>query len=272
MCPADSIDNVDRGWIIPIGGAEDKENDMKILHRFWKLSGGDNARILIIPTASQLEDTGSRYVEIFERLGGKAMYIRVDEREDCFKDRIQGKLKRATGIFITGGNQLRLSTILGGTPVAKSIRDLNARGIHVAGTSAGAAIVTEHMIAGGRPGPTPTEDGATMAPGLGLTNKLIVDQHFRQRDRIGRLMTALSYNPFISGIGIDEDTAAFISPQGVFEVVGAGAITVVDPSELSHSSMHDARHQDTITLIGMKVHVLGEGAKYDINSREAFAE
>lgn len=272
MCPASAVENTDRGWIIPIGGAEDKENDRTILKRFWQLSGAKDSRILVIPTASQLQDTGPRYVEIFERLGGKAMYIRVDEREDCFKERIQGKLKRATGIFITGGNQLRLSTILGGTPVAKLIRSLNASGVHVAGTSAGAAIVTEHMIAGGSPGPTPKEDGAVMAPGLGLTNKLIVDQHFRQRDRLGRLMSALSYNPFITGIGIDEDTAAFISPQGVFEVVGAGAITVVDPSELTHSSMHDARHKDTLTLIGMKVHVLGEGAKYDINTREVFAE
>ncbi|MBL4773489.1 MAG: cyanophycinase [Alcanivoracaceae bacterium] len=271
MCPAGSIENRDRGWIIPIGGAEDKENDMKILDRFCQLSGGKDAKILIIPTASELEDTGPRYVEIFEKLGATAMYIKVDEREDCFKERIQGKLKRATGIFITGGNQLRLSTILGGTPVAKLIRSLNAHGVHVAGTSAGAAIVSEHMIAGGRPGPTPKEDGATMAPGLGLTNKIIIDQHFRQRDRIGRLMAALSYNPFVSGIGIDEDTAAFISPDGILEVVGAGAITVIDPADLTHSSMHDARHQDSITLIGMKLHILGEGCKYDINSREAFA-
>ena len=272
MCPAGSIENVDRGWIIPIGGAEDKENNMTILRRFCWHSGGKDAKILIIPTASELEDTGPRYVELFENMGAKAMYIRVDEREDCFKERIIGKLKRATGIFITGGNQLRLSTILGGTPVAKMIRSLNAQGIHVAGTSAGAAIVSEHMIAGGRSGPTPMEDGATMAPGLGLTNKIIVDQHFRQRDRIGRLMSALSYNPFITGLGIDEDTAAFISPEGILEVVGDGAITVVDPADLTHSSMHDARHKDTITLIGIKLHVLGEGAKFDINTRQAFAE
>ncbi|MGJ8663024.1 MAG: cyanophycinase, partial [Marinicella sp.] len=167
-------------------------------------------------------------------------------------------------------NQLRLSTILGGTPVAKMIRSMNAAGVHVAGTSAGAAIMSEHMIAGGKKGPTPKEDGATMAPGLGLTNKIIIDQHFRQRDRIGRLMTALSYNPFVSGIGIDEDTAAFIGPDGVFEVVGSGAITVVDPAELSHSSMHDARHRDCITLIGMKLHVLAAGGRYDINERIAF--
>lgn len=271
MCPAVSIENVDRGWIIPIGGAEDKVNNKTILKRFCELSGGKDAKILVIPTASQLEDTGPRYVEIFENMGAKSMYIPVDEREDCFKDEIIETLNRATGIFITGGNQLRLSTILGGTPVAKLIRSLNASGIHVAGTSAGAAIVSEHMIAGGKTGPTPKEDGATMAPGLGLTNKIIVDQHFRQRDRIGRLLAALSYNPFISGIGIDEDTAAFISPDGIFEVVGAGAITVVDPSELTHSSMHDARHKENITLIGMKLHILGEGSKYDINTREAFA-
>ncbi len=269
MCPAGSVENKERGWIIPIGGAEDKENNMTVLRRFCELSGGENAKILVIPTASQLEDTGPRYVDLFERMGARSVYIAVNEREDCFKEEIQEKLKKATGIFITGGNQLRLSTILGGTPVAKLIRSLNAQGVHVAGTSAGAAIVSEHMIAGGSPGPTPIEDGATMAPGLGLTNKVIIDQHFRQRDRIGRLLAALSYNPFISGIGIDEDTAAFIAPNGVFEVVGSGAITVVDPSELTHSSMHSARYQDCITLIGMKLHILGEGAKYDINTREA---
>jgi cyanophycinase len=271
MCPAASPKNVDRGWIIPIGGAEDKTNNKTILKRFYELSGGKDAKILVIPTASQLEDTGPRYVEIFEEMGAKSMYIPVDEREDCFKDEIIATLKKATGIFITGGNQLRLSTILGGTPVAKLIRSLNATGVHVAGTSAGAAIVSEHMIAGGNKGPTPKEDGATMAPGLGLTNKVIIDQHFRQRDRIGRLLAALSYNPFISGLGIDEDTAAFISPEGILEVVGAGAITVVDPADLTHSSMHDARHKENITLIGMKLHILGEGSKYDTNTRIAIA-
>ncbi len=283
MCPADNIENVDRGWVIPIGGAEDKEKDMSILRRFSTLCDGgrdnnnddnnaDNsaANILVIPTASELEDTGPRYVEIFESMGAKSSYSAINEREDCFNEEIIARLEKATGIFITGGNQLRLSTILGGTPVAKLIRSLNAKGVHVAGTSAGAAIVSEHMIAGGATGPTPTENGVNMAPGLGLSNKIIVDQHFRQRDRIGRLLTALSYNPFASGLGIDEDTAAFISPKGILEVVGSGAITVVDPSELTHSSMHKARREESITLIGMKLHILGAGSKYDINSRTAF--
>ena len=270
MCPADKIENVDRGWLIPIGGAEDKLKSMTILKRFFEIAGGESAKILVIPTASELVDTGPRYVEIFESMGAKSKYIPVDEREDCFKPEIIENLENATGIFITGGNQLRLSTILGGTPVAKLIRSLNNQGVPVAGTSAGAAIIPEHMIAGGRKGPTPREDGVTMAAGLGLTNKIVVDQHFRQRDRIGRLLTALSYNPFMSGIGIDEDTAAFISPQGILEVVGSGSITVVDPEELTHSSMHDARHRDPIALIGLKLHILTPEAKYDINTRKAF--
>ncbi|HIM58695.1 MAG TPA: cyanophycinase [Gammaproteobacteria bacterium] len=271
MCPAPIIDNVDRGWVIPIGGAEDKVDDMTILRRFCQLCGGKKANILVVPTASQLDDTGPRYVELFEGMGATSKYTPINEREDCFNEDIIASLKEASGIFITGGNQLRLSTILGGTPVAKLIRSLNAQGTHVAGTSAGAAIVSEHMIAGGESGPTPTEDGVVMAPGLGLTNKVIIDQHFQQRDRIGRLLAALSYNPFVSGLGIDEDTAAFISPQGVLEVVGSGAITVVDPSELTYSSMAKARHHDAITLIGMKLHILGPGSKYDINTRTAIA-
>jgi len=260
-----------RGWVIPIGGAEDRKRAPVVLERFCELAGGAEARILVIPTASELRETGPTYVAQFEELGARAICIPVDRREDCFDNEIQDKLREATAIFITGGNQLRLSTVLGGTPVAKLIRQLNADGVHVAGTSAGAAIISEHMIAGGASGTTPKEHGVTMAPGLGLTNKIIIDQHFRQRNRIGRLLTALSYNPFVSGLGIDENTAAFIDPDGVFEVVGSGAITVVDPSELSHSSMHDARHKDPITLIGLKLHILAAGAKYDTNSRQAFA-
>ncbi len=265
-------DNSTRGYVIPMGGEVEKFDNPVILERFFDLSGGSKANILVIPTASELTETGPDYANLFESMGCRSRYIPVDEREDCFKEEIQSALKDVTGIFITGGNQLRLSTILGGTPVAKLIRNLNAHGVHVAGTSAGAAIMSEHMIAGGASGPTPRENGVTMAPGLGLTNKIIIDQHFSQRDRIGRLMTALSYNPFVSGIGIDENTAAFIDPDGLLEVLGNGAVTVLDPGELSHSSMANTRPEEPITLIGMKLHVLASGAQYDINSREAFSE
>ena len=258
-----------RGWLVPIGGAEERDSDGIILRRFMELCGGRDAKILVIPTASELAETGPNYVRLFEDMGARSRYMRVDEREDCFSDDIVSTIERATGIFITGGNQLRLSTILGGTPVAKAIRKRFGEGVHVAGTSAGAAIVPEHMIAGGPTGPTPTENGVTMAPGLGLTNKVIIDQHFRQRDRLGRLLTALSYNPFVTGFGIDEDTAAYISPDGEMEVVGSGAVTVVDPAGLTHSSMYDAGDQDPICLIGLTLHLLTAGDRYNLETRVA---
>lgn len=271
--PANTTEtNTSRGYVIPMGGEVEKFDHPVILERFFELSGGRDANILVIPTASELSETGPDYADLFKSMGASSRYIPVDEREDCFKEEIQAALREATSIFITGGNQLRLSTIIGGTPVAKLIRSLNAHGVHVAGTSAGAAIMSEHMIAGGASGPTPRQNGVTMAPGLGLTNKIIIDQHFSQRDRIGRLMTALSYNPFVSGVGIDENTAAFIDPEGLLEVLGSGAVTILDPAELSHSSMANTRQEEPITLIGMKLHVLASGAQYNVNTREAYSE
>ncbi len=259
-----------RGFVIPIGGAEEKLNDPVILTRFVEICGNENARIAIIPTASQLEDTGPNYEKVFKDLGaGEAISLPLNTREEAQQESVLELLKSCNGIFITGGNQLRLSTILGGTPIAQAIRRLNAAGVHLAGTSAGAAIIPEHMIAGGSKGALPTHQGVTFAPGLGLLNKVIIDQHFSQRNRLGRLLSAVSYNPFASGLGICEDTAAFIGPDNVLEVIGNGSITVIDPSELQHSSMAEASEGDFLTLLGIKMHVLSEGANYNIETREA---
>ena len=269
MAPATPAHATARGYIIPIGGAEDRKKSPVILERFTALAGGEDARILVIPTASELAETGPAYVDLFEGFGARAISLPMTEREHAFSDSLLEKLERATGIFITGGNQLRLSTILGGTPVAKAIRRLNAEGVHMAGTSAGAAIISEHMIAGGRGGPSPRESGVELAPGLGLTNRVIIDQHFSQRGRMGRLLAALSLNPFACGLGIDENTAAFMGPDGVFEVVGRGTVTVIDPAGLSHSSMSYVRKAQAVTLIGLTVHVLAEGARFDTENRIA---
>jgi cyanophycinase len=179
-------------------------------------------------------------------------------------------LDRATGIFMTGGNQLRLSTILGGTLVAQKIRRQNAAGVPVAGTSAGASIMSEHMIAGGPSNASPAEDAVNLAPGMGLTNAVIIDQHFTQRNRLGRLLSASSYNPFLIGLGIDEDTAAFIGPDNVLEVVGSGTVTVVDASALTYSSMWQASSGEPLSLLGLKLDVMGEGCRYDLNNRHAY--
>ena len=267
--PAVPESNGQRGYIIPIGGAEGKGKRPAILNRFVELCGGEEARILVIPTASLLNETGPQYKSLFEEMGANSMCIPIEQREECFNAETLRVLEHATGIFITGGNQLRLSTILGGTPVARRIRTLNARGVHIAGTSAGAAIVSEHMIAGGRSGSSPRESGVELAPGLGLTNRVIIDQHFNQRQRMGRLLAALSFNPFACGLGIDENTAGFIAPDGRMEVVGKGTITVVDPSDLRHSSMSYVRRAEAVTLIGLKLHVLAEGAHFNIETRQA---
>jgi cyanophycinase len=272
MSPSRAHEDTPRGYIIPIGGAEDKINDPAILRRFVKLCGGRQARIVIIPTASLASDTGERYEAIFRDLGARhADALALESRSDCDSPDAMHTLEKATGVFLTGGNQLRLATHLGGTPIAKALRILNARGVHVAGTSAGAAFLSEHMIAFGEEGASPRAGSVTLAPGLGLTNRVVIDQHFRQRDRLGRLLTALAYNPFAVGLGLDEDTAAFIGPDETIEITGSGAVTVVDPSGIEFSSMDKANRDDPVCLIGVKLHLLIQGATFQLHSRVASA-
>ena len=272
MSPASVPEGHTRGFIIPIGGAEDKVGDDIILKRFVELAGGRDARLVVIPTASELRDTGRRDARIFEGLRARSVAVLpFESRRECEDAESLAKLGEATGVFLTGGNQLRLSTVIGGTAVAKALRRRNAAGVHVAGTSAGAAFLSEHMIAFGDEGSTPRSDMVTLAPGLGLSNRVIVDQHFRQRDRLGRLLAALSYNPFAVGVGLDEDTAAFLDHRNHLEVVGSGAITLVDPSEVQYSSMDSTRKGEPVTLLGVRVHVLAHGAGFDVEARQAWA-
>lgn len=268
MCPSRVAEGEERGWIVPIGGAEDKESGRRILKRFVQLCGGRDADIVILPTASKLPDTGRKYQELFDRLeAGRASSIEFHTRDDGGNDDYLRRIESASGVFFTGGNQLRISTILGGTQAAKLIRERNARGVPVAGTSAGAGILSEHMIAFGREGGSPRGNSVRLAPGLGLTNRFIIDQHFRQRDRLGRLVAALAYNPFAIGIGLDEDTAAFIGPDNTLEVEGSGGVTVVDAGELQFSSMAEVREREAVCLLGLRVHILTAGATFNLHTR-----
>lgn len=270
MSPSRIPDGRQRGWIVPIGGAEDSESRRRILKRFVQLCGGRDADIVIVPTASRKADTGSRYLDLFGRLeAGRATIADFADRDDGQRDDYLRSIENASGVFFTGGNQLRISTILGGTPAAKLIRSRNAHGMHVAGTSAGASVLSEHMIAFGKEGSSPRAGSVRLAPGLGLTNRFIIDQHFRQRDRLGRLVAALAYNPFAIGIGLDEDTAAFIGPDNTLEVEGSGAVTVVDAGDLQFSSMADVSQSQPVCLLGLTVHLLVAGATYNLHTRQA---
>src|SRR5512147_2491747 len=261
-----------RGWIVPIGGAENKENDRHILERFVQVSGGREADIVVIPTASRLHETGPRYEKLFREIGAARVdSMDFDTRRDCQEPSRLERIAQATGIFFTGGNQLRLTTLLGGTPVAKLVRARNASGIAVGGTSAGASILSEHMIAFGDEGSSVVSGSVRLAPGLGLTNRFVIDQHFRQRDRLGRLITALAYNPFAVGIGLDEDTAAFIGPDETLEVEGGGALTVVDAADVSFSSMDTVNEGQPVCLLGLRLHILVAGATFNLHTRVAAA-
>lgn len=272
MCPSKVAEGAARGYIVPIGGAENKENDRRILRRFVEVSGGEDADIVVIPTASKMHETGPRYEALFRDLGAARVAVMdFDTRRDCQEPNRLQRLEQATGIFFTGGNQLRLTALLGGTPVAQLIRKRNAAGVTVGGTSAGASILSEHMIAFGDEGSSVIAGSVRLAPGLGLTNRFVIDQHFRERDRLGRLITALAYNPFAIGIGLDEDTAVFIGPDEVLEVEGSGGVTVVDASDVSFSSADSVSEGQPVAVLGLKVHVLVEGTTFDLNTRTASA-
>jgi cyanophycinase len=267
--PALSSPGKSRGFIVPIGGAEDRTGERDILRRFIALCGR-HPNIAIIPTASRKDDTGRNYQELFRDLDcANSEVLNFTERDQCESPASLEYLARCDGVFITGGNQLRLSTTIGGTPVAKLLRRRNADGMPIGGTSAGAAIIPEHMIAGGEEGPTPRARMVQLAPGLGLSNKIMVDQHFRQRDRLGRLLSAIALNPFAIGLGIDEDTAAFIGPDNIVEVVGSGTVTFIDPFDCTSSSVAEAEMGDAIQLTNLHLHVLAGGGRFNLDTRKA---
>src|ERR1700693_2251596 len=270
--PSKVPDGHRRGWIVPIGGAENKENDRRILERFVRVSGAEEADIVVIPTASRVHETGARYEQVLLDIGAaRGTVMDFDTRRDCQEEGRLKRIEEASGIFFTGGNQLRLTTLLGGTPVAKLIRLRNAGGVTVGGTSAGASILSEHMIAAGDEGFSLIAGSVRLAPGLGLTNRIIIDQHFRERDRLGRLLTALAYNPFAVGIGLDEDTAALIRPDEIVEVEGTGGVTIVDGSDVTHSSIDKVGDGQPVCMLGLHLHILVAGATYNLNTHLAAA-
>jgi cyanophycinase len=255
-----------RGTLMPIGGAEDKRAARRILCRFVELSGGSTARLVVIPTASvRWTATGERYRKLFLALGAETVdCLSPTDRGAANAEANVALLDQATGVFITGGDQLRLLSHIGGTAVARALRARFAAGVHVAGTSAGASALSRYMIAFGRSGEVPSQRMVQLAPGLGLVENLIIDQHFRQRNRIGRLTTAVALCPGMMGIGLDEDTALIISPSGACEVVGSGSVTIVDGRNLEHTNVYDVKRPYPINISGISNQTLGHGERYEL--------
>ena len=259
------------GAVMAIGGAEDRAGKRVILRRFVELAGGAAARIAIIPTASSIEDAGQRYKAIFLDLGATtAEVVYVADRAAALEPATAAPLADATGIFIGGGNQMRLAAILGGTPIEAAVHARHAAGATVAGTSAGASILSRHMVANGASGTGPRARMAQMSAGFGLVDDLIIDQHFRQRNRIGRLLSLVALNPAQLGLGVDEDTAAVIDADGTLTVLGRGTVLIIDGQRLASDApvQGDGRALNVTDAI---LHALANGARYDLRTRRPLA-
>jgi len=258
--------------IMVIGGAEDKVHGREILHSFFSRSGSTDARIAVIPSASREPAIiGDRYRTIFEEMGAKGIEILdIRDRDQCEDALIQSYVENCTGVFMTGGDQLRLCGLLADTPLMKTVRQRAQRGeITLAGTSAGAAVMGHHMIAGGGSGETPNRSLVDMTTGLGIIPEVIVDQHFHNRNRMARLMSAIAAYPDRLGIGIDEDTCAVFEGDGLLQVLGKGAVTILDPGEMSYTNHPQVGATDPISMGNMRLHVLSYGDRYDLRQRVA---
>ncbi len=261
-----------RGPLFVIGGAEDKLRKRTILREFVAACGGEQARIALIPTASSLEDeVVDVYDTLFRKLGAhEVTAVRPQHRQDAHDPALADVVRRATGVFMTGGNQLKLSSTICGTPLGEAIQVAHQNGTVIGGTSAGASIQSSHMVAFGVGGATPKQRMTQVAAGLGLLDSAVIDQHFDQRNRYGRLLMIVSQSPQLLGIGVDEDTAAVIAPEegrDVLRVVGRGCVTIFDPARLV-TSAHDAPRSSPLLASGVVLHVLPAGATFDLAARQ----
>lgn len=257
--------------LVIIGGGEDKKEDMVILKEVVKLAGGEDARIGIVTTATMLpEEVGQEYEKIFKALGAKEINtINICGRKNS---EIHGSLERImeyTCLFFVGGDQLRISSIIGGTDFHDIIHEFCSEGRVIAGTSAGASMMSEIMIVEGEDQEAPTRCTIKLAPGMGLIKGVIIDQHFNQRGRIGRLFAGAAQNPSILGIGIDEDTAIVVDGNERFSVIGNGVVTVVDGRNIEYTNITEQHPNDPLALTNVTVHILPVDYGYNLIDKTA---
>ncbi|NTU75887.1 MAG: cyanophycinase [Anaerolineaceae bacterium] len=254
--------------IIAIGGNVDLHG--AVMQEFYRRSGGQNGHFVILPTASALIDTGDTQATALEELGAsqKPTVLPIRQRLQADNPEYLSAVQNATGIFLCGGDQLRLTTVLGGTQLHSALLKAAQNGCIIAGTSAGAAAFSHVMISRGHNGQAARNGIAQFSSGLGFENRIIFDQHFNQRNRMGRLIYAITTNPSLLGVGIDENTAALIE-NNIVEIYGQNAVTVVDGHRLSNSNIADLNHRDYLAVSGMTLHVLTRGCRYLIDQRTA---
>lgn len=265
-----SDESVERkGALVIIGGAEDREGERKILREFVRLAGGRGAKIVVLTAGtSEPREAGETYIDVFKRLGADRIWV-VDTRDQNDANQVGAvrAIGEATGIFFTGGDQARIVERIRGTILDDAIRKRHLEGVVIAGTSAGAAIMPEVMIVRGESEISPRGDAVTLGTGMGFVSGIIVDQHFAQRGRLGRLLTALVLDSATIGIGVDENTALVIQGNQ-FEVIGEGAVTVVDESATTYNSLGSTWRDEAMSVFGIKLHILSDGCHFDMKTKQ----
>ncbi|KAJ53295.1 cyanophycinase [Clostridium tetanomorphum] len=258
-----------KGDLIIIGGAEDKKGDKSILKEVCGRIDKKKDELVIATVASGVpEELGIQYKNIFQNLGVKNVSIlNVRERKDAFDNYNLELIKKASVVFFTGGDQLRITSLLGGTDLYKMMNERYEDGCTYVGTSAGASAMSDTMIVTGPEEESPKKCTLKMAPGLGLIKGVIIDQHFAQRGRIGRLLVGIAENPQSIGIGIDEDTAIVVNNEAKFKVLGSGAVYVIDGSKITDTNVSEQNQDEILSIFNIKMHVLKKDDKFDLNRR-----
>lgn len=259
------------GTLLIIGGAEDKKGECTILKKFINLAKLRGEKIVIMTAATQYpQKVSDEYITIFKRLGAeRVVSLDIPSRQQAQLLDTTELILSAAGIFFTGGDQLRITSVLGGTEVDYALHEAYRKGTVIAGTSAGASVMSATMIIGGDSDTSPQQGSISMGPGMGLVREVVIDQHFAQRGRLGRLVAAVAQQPAMLGVGIDEDTAVVINRKGEMQVIGSQTVTIVDGNKCEHTNVSETRPEQPLALTGITVHILPQGYGFNLENRRA---
>lgn len=255
------------GTLIIIGGAEDRTGERKILKEIVERT--EDGRIVVITSASENpQENWSEYKRAFKNLGVKSLaHVHIDQPDDVHQLNLPLIFENANTVFFSGGDQLRLTSRIGGTPIVEYILAVFEKGGTLAGTSAGASVMGEIMLVGSENSETHKVGNWLMAPGFSFVENVIIDQHFAQRGRIGRLLGGVAQNPGFLGIGIDEGTAIVVKNEK-FKIIGDNAVYIIDGSEVTYTNISEASAEKTMSIHDIKLHVLSGSEEYDLVERK----
>jgi cyanophycinase len=258
-----------RGTLVIIGGHEDRQDEKRILRAVADRLGDDVKIVICTVASAEPDDLWEEYESAFRALDVPHVFrLDIASRQEAVSARAMRILAGATGVFFTGGDQLKITSQIGDTPVFSRTLEIYEQGGVIAGTSAGASAMSETMmVSNSGDASYRIKSALLMAPGLGLARDMLIDQHFAERGRMSRLIGAVTQNPRVLGIGIDENTAMIVEREQYFRVLGEGAVYVVDASKSTYSNLGEEESERTLSSFGLTVHMLSQGDEFDLETR-----